>query len=90
MYLKRSISFIFFVLAITSAQSQSHVSAQAPTITATSPATLNRFLDQTNGMTADEAVRIALAGNGELAAMRAERDAVRSMVTQARLRANPR
>ena len=89
MYLKRSISFIFFVLAITSAQSQSHVSAQAPTITTTGPATLNRFLDQANGMTADEAVRIALAGNGELTAMRAERDAVRSLVTQARLRANP-
>ena len=51
--------------------------------------TLFRYLDQTTGMTADEAVRIALENNGELAAMRKERDAAQAMVRQARLRANP-
>ena len=51
--------------------------------------TLSRYFDQTSGMTADEAVRIALENNGELAAMRKERDAAQAMVRQARLRANP-
>jgi cobalt-zinc-cadmium efflux system outer membrane protein len=51
--------------------------------------TLSRYLDQTNGMTADEAVVYALAHNGELEAARKEIDAARAMVKQARLRANP-
>ena len=51
--------------------------------------TLSRYLDQSAGMTADEAVRIALENNGELAAIRKERDAAQAMVKQARLRANP-
>ena len=51
--------------------------------------TLSRYLDQSAGMTPDEAVRIALENNGELAAIRKERDAAQAMVKQARLRANP-
>ena len=50
----------------------------------------SRYLDQTNGMTADEAVAYALAHNGELEAARKEIDAAKAMVKQARLRANPR
>ncbi|HEY6045926.1 MAG TPA: TolC family protein, partial [Pyrinomonadaceae bacterium] len=49
-----------------------------------------RYLDQTNGMTADQAVAYALTHNGELEAARKEVDAARAMVKQARLRANPR
>lgn len=52
-------------------------------------ATLSRYLDLTNGMTADEAVRIALENNGELAAARKEIEAARALVKQARLRPNP-
>ncbi|MFZ1700870.1 MAG: TolC family protein [Pyrinomonadaceae bacterium] len=51
--------------------------------------TLPRYLDQTAGMTADEAVRIALENNGDLIAMRKERDAAKALIDQARLRANP-
>lgn len=51
--------------------------------------TLSRYLDQTVGMTADEAVRIALENNGELIAMRKERDAAKALIDQARLRPNP-
>lgn len=51
--------------------------------------TLLRYLDQAAGTTADDAVRIALENNGDLAALRKERDAARAMVSQARLRANP-
>ena len=40
-------------------------------------------------MTADEAVRAALDSNGDLAALRNERDAARALIRQARLRANP-
>ncbi len=50
---------------------------------------LSRYLDQTNGMTADEAVAYALSHNAELEAARKEIDAAKAMVKQARLRANP-
>ena len=50
----------------------------------------SRYLDQTNGMTADEAVAYALAHNGELEAARKEIDAAKALVKQAGLRANPR
>lgn len=52
-------------------------------------AALIRYIDQTNGLTADEAVRIALENNGELVAVRKEIEAARALVKQARLRANP-
>jgi len=68
------------------------VSAQ--TSTATQAAQIksdsSQYLDQKNGMTADEAVAYALAHNGELEAARKEIDAARAMVKQARLRANPK
>src|SRR6266404_9500408 len=64
------------------------VSAQSPTATLTPP--LSRYLDQTNGTTADSAVAYALAHNGGLEAARKEIDAARAMVKQARLRANPK
>jgi len=68
---------------------QSHFFVSAQTATPTPTPTLSRFIDQTNGVTADAAVSVALENNGELAAMRKERDAARSLVKQARLRANP-
>ena len=62
-----------------------------PKLTPTkSQSELSRYLDQTNGTTADSAVAYALAHNGELEAARKEIDAARAMVKQARLRANPR
>ena len=50
----------------------------------------SRYLDQTNGMTADAAVAFALAHNGELEAARKEIDSARARSRQARLRANPK
>ena len=50
---------------------------------------LDRYLDQTDGMTAAAAVTYALAHNAELEAARKEIDAAKGMVKQARLRANP-
>lgn len=47
------------------------------------------YVDQSAGMTADEAVAYALGHNGELIAARKEVDAARSLVKQAGLRANP-
>jgi outer membrane protein TolC len=64
--------------------------AQTQTVTlADGPATLARYLDQTGGMTADEAVAFALLNNGELAAARKEIEAARALVKQAGLRPNP-
>lgn len=48
-----------------------------------------KYLDQTDGMSADKAVAIALANNDELAAARTEIEAARGLVKQARLRPNP-
>jgi cobalt-zinc-cadmium efflux system outer membrane protein len=48
------------------------------------------YLDMQNGMTADQAVALALENNGELQALRKEADAARSLVKQAGLRANPK
>src|SRR5262245_36419536 len=56
---------------------------------AQSPASVSGYLDQTTGMTADEAVEYALAHNAELDAARKEIDAAKAIVKQARLRANP-
>ena len=53
------------------------------------PPSVSRYLDQTAGMTADEAVKYALSHNAELEAARKEIDAAKAMVKQARLRANP-
>ena len=47
------------------------------------------YLDQQNGMTADQAVALALENNGELQAIRKEVEASRAMVKQAYLRPNP-
>ena len=63
--------------------------AQTPSPIPSGPATLARYLDPINGMTADEAIAFALENNGELAAARKEIEAARALVKQARLRPNP-
>ncbi len=81
-----------FVLAagLLTAQSFTPVSAQnQTTILPDGTAALARYLDLINGMTADEAVRVALENNGELVAARKEIEAARALVKQAKLRANP-
>jgi cobalt-zinc-cadmium efflux system outer membrane protein len=71
--------------------SQFRIGAQTQTATNTqSTSELSRYVDQVSGMTADEAVKYAVAHNGELEAARREIDAARAMVKQARLKANPK
>lgn len=53
-------------------------------------ASLDRYLDQIGGMTADEAVVYALAHHGELLAARREIEAAQGLLKQARLRPNPK
>lgn len=48
-----------------------------------------RYVDETAGMTVDDAVRYALAHHGELLAARNEVDAARARVRQAELKPNP-
>jgi cobalt-zinc-cadmium efflux system outer membrane protein len=74
---------------VITAQTATITPAQLPPTTPQAPASA-RYLDQTSGMTADQAVAYALAHNGELEAARKEIDAARAMVKQARLRANPK
>ena len=80
--------FLCFSLLVSAAGS-TFVFAQTRADVTADNKTLSRYLDQTTGTTADEAVRLALENNGELVAMRKERDAARALVKQAKLRANP-
>ena len=50
---------------------------------------ITKYLDQTDGKTADELVAFALANNGELEAVRQEVKAAEALIDQANLRANP-
>ena len=52
-------------------------------------ASLPRYFDPANGMTADQAVIYALSHNAELLAARSEIEAARALVRQAALRPNP-
>ena len=72
------------------AHAQTPVSSSSGSANSTQNPTPSQYLDQTNGMTADEAVAYALTHNGELEAARKEIDAARAMSRQARLRANPK
>ena len=49
-----------------------------------------KYLDGANGLTADDAVKIALENNGEIEALRKETAAARALVKQAGFRANPK
>ncbi len=81
----------FLILAALLSFTAPAVLAQSPNAATTQPQTsLSRYLDQTNGVTADDAVAHAIEHNGELQAARKEIDAARAMVKQARLRANPK
>ena len=84
---------VLVTIFLASANVQAQVNTASPATTSPTPSptpTLSRYLDQTDGTTADSAVAYALAHNGDLEAARKEIDAARAMVKQARLRANPK
>lgn len=56
---------------------------------AKTPTSVEKFLDQTNGKTADELVRFALENNPDLEAVRGEVVAAEALIKQADFRANP-
>src|SRR5205814_6883909 len=88
--MSRSTAVTIFMIVLWSLVSPV-VSAQSPSATTAQPQSLlSRYLDQTNGTTADSAVAYALAHNGELEAARKEIEAARALVKQARLKANPK
>lgn len=72
------------------------VAAHLPVFAQTQPAIapvkidiLAKYIDQTNGKTADELVAFAIANNAELEAVRREVEASEALIRQADLRANP-
>ena len=89
MFKRFSKTILCCFLSLLAAGASFFVAAQTQMTAPAHSSTLSRYLDQTAGMTADNAVNIALENNTELAAMRKERDAAEAMVRQARLRANP-
>ena len=89
MFLKFTKKISRLLCAVLLLAAQIPVIAQTPSPSPNEPATLARYLDPINGMTADEAVAYALENNGEFAAARKEIEAARALVKQSRLRANP-
>jgi outer membrane protein, heavy metal efflux system len=71
------------------ASAQTIAAATENSLTLTMRPSLSTYVDQVQGMTADQAVNYALERNGELQAIRKEVDAARALVRQAGLRPNP-
>ncbi len=65
------------------------VSGQTDDKTQEEQPSINKYVDETSGMTADEAVVYALAHNGELVAARKEIDAAKALVKQAKPSGEP-
>jgi cobalt-zinc-cadmium efflux system outer membrane protein len=74
----------------TTARSQTNPSSPDPTANTVQSPSLLRYIDQTAGMSVDEAVAYALAHNGDLLATRKEIEAAQALVKQAGLRSNPK
>jgi cobalt-zinc-cadmium efflux system outer membrane protein len=53
------------------------------------PSSVEKYLNQSNGKTVDDLVKIALENNDELAAVRKEAESAEALIKQADLRANP-
>lgn len=85
-FYKKTTSFALLILLL-SFQAAKAQTSDARIIEAS--ASITKYLDQTNGKTADELVSFALANNPELEAMRREAQAAEALIRQANLRANP-
>lgn len=71
------------------ADAQTIAAATENSLTLTMRASLAAYVDQTKGMTVDEAVNYALEHNAELQAVRLEVDVSRALLKQAGFRPNP-
>ena len=87
MSIKRLKIILFVAFSLVLAEEAICVYGQAPTPAHESE---TRYLDQIGGMTADQAVALALENNGEIQALRKEVEAARALVKQAGLRPNPK
>lgn len=76
---------LFFEFGVSAARAQ-----EVPPVKDKPEPSAIRYLDQQNGTTADEAVRIALENNGGLQALKQETEAARALLKQAGLRPNPK
>src|ERR1700720_233643 len=92
MFLRRNKRSVLLACAVSLLLPQCVTPAQAqtPTSDKDKPSSVGRYIDQTSGLTADDAVAYALSHNLELQAARKEIEAAKGMVKQARLRANPK
>lgn len=88
MFVKLLSLILFLIVAFATAWTNAIVFGQAQLAKPANDSM--RYLDQVAGMTADEAVALALENNGELQAVKKEVDASRAMIKQAGLRANPK
>jgi len=88
--LSEKISLLGCVILLAVGLSSSGTRAQSQTTSPVDPSPLVRYIDQTAGMSVDEAVTYALANNGDLLATRKEIEAAQALVKQAGFRPNPK
>lgn len=88
--LSKKISSLGCVILLALGLASPGTRAQTQTTSPLDPSRLVRYIDQTAGMSVDEAVTYALAHNGDLLAARKEIEAAQALVKQAGLRPNPK
>jgi outer membrane protein, heavy metal efflux system len=87
--LQRKMPWLGCVVLLALGQMSVAIRAQLPVATDGSTSALVRYVDQADGLTADEAVNYALSHNAELLAARKDIEAAEALVKQAALRPNP-
>lgn len=87
MHIRNFIAGIWTAAVLTAASPR--LGAQQPSVLIRPSDASAKYLDTTEGKTADELVRMALANNLEVIAMRKEAEAGEALIRQARLRPNP-
>jgi cobalt-zinc-cadmium efflux system outer membrane protein len=85
----RKLLVAFLILTLRGPESASGQRMSTRAAQQNSQSSIYRYYDSNNGSSADDAVVYALSHNGELAALRSEIEASRSLVLQAALRPNP-
>jgi len=87
--LSEKISWLGCAILLAFGQGSVEMQAQSQKTIEVDPAPVLRYIDQSAGMTADEAVTYAWRHNGDLLASRKEIEAAQALIKQAGFRAIP-
>jgi cobalt-zinc-cadmium efflux system outer membrane protein len=88
-FLRELLSLVVLILFVSPQILKAQDANVIQSATTNAPSSITKYLDPSQGKTADELVAFALENSGELAAARKEIEAARALLKQARLRPNP-